>query len=67
MLYPLGQGVNFSIAVDNIDRLYEKLINSEIEIFRELTISSYRVKNEYIQQKEFLVQDPNGYLLRFTD
>ena len=67
MLYPLGQGINFSIAVDNIDRLYEKLINSEIEIFRELTSSSYRVKNEYIQQKEFLVQDPNGYLLRFTD
>lgn len=67
MLYPLGQGISFSIEVDTIDRLYEKVINSGIEIFRELTISSYRVKNEYIQQKEFLVQDPNGYLLRFTD
>ena len=29
--------------------------------------NKYESNGEYITQKEFLVQDPDGYLLRFTD
>lgn len=29
--------------------------------------SSYRSNDKYIVQKKFLVQNPDGYLLRFTD
>lgn len=27
----------------------------------------FKYENESIEQKEFLLQDPNGYLLRFTN
>lgn len=67
MCYPLGQGINFSIEVDEIDCLYEKVKEEQIELYRDLKISHYRVNDKSIEQKEFLIQDPNGYLLRFTN
>ncbi len=67
MRYPLGQGVNFSIEVDEIDYLYERLKEEQTELYRDLKISHYRVNDTCIEQKEFLIQDPNGYLLRFTN
>lgn len=65
--YPLGKGINFSIQVENIDAYYKKLLNHNIRFYRNLMISRYQVDNEIIEKKEFLVQDPNGYLLRFTN
>ena len=67
MHYPLGQGVNFSIAVEEIDRLHQRLKEEQIEFYRDLNTSYYRVNDKCIEQKEFLIQDPNGYLLRFTN
>lgn len=67
MRYPLGQGVNFSIEVDEIDCLYKRLKEEQTEFYRDLEISYYRVNDKCIEQKEFLIQDPNGYLLRFTN
>lgn len=67
MCYPLGQGVNFSIEADEIDCLYKRLKEEQMEFYRDLKISYYRVNDQCIEQKEFLIQDPNGYLLRFTN
>ncbi len=67
MCYPLGQGVNFSIEADEIDCLYKRLKEAQMEFYRDLKISYYRVNDQCIEQKEFLIQDPNGYLLRFTN
>ena len=67
MHYPLGQGINFSIEVDDIEGLYEKLKENHVEMYRDLQISYYRVDDMRVEQKEFLIQDPNGYLLRFTN
>ena len=67
LVYPLGRGINFSIAVDDIEELY-KLVNSlNIELYRELTRNLYQVNGIEEMQIEFLIQDPNGYLLRFTN
>lgn len=65
--YPLGRGINFSIEVKDIDTLYDKVISHNITLFRKIMISNYKVGDKICQQKEFLIQDPNGYLLRFTD
>lgn len=65
--YPLGRGINFSIEVKDIDSLYDKLISQNVTPFREKMISNYKVEDKIIEQKEFLLQDPNGYLLRFTN
>lgn len=67
LVYPLGRGINFSIAVDDIEELYQLVNNLNIELYRELTINIYQVNEIEEMQIEFLIQDPNGYLLRFTN
>ena len=67
LVYPLGRGINFSIAVDDIEKLYELVKSKQLEIYRELIRSVYRVNGIEEIQMEFLIQDPNGYLLRFTN
>lgn len=64
--YPFGRGVNFQIKVDNIERIRGKLVENNIDLFRDITISEYECNGEILVQKEFLVQDLNGYLLRFS-
>ena len=65
--YPLGRGINFSIACSDVEQLYETVINSKIRIYRELKETTYLCDGNQKIQKEFLIQDPDGYLLRFTD
>ena len=67
LIYPLGRGINFSIAVDNIEGLYKLVKTLNLEIYRELNRSIYQVNGTEETQTEFLIQDPNGYLLRFTN
>lgn len=65
--YPLGRGINFSIKASDVEGLYNKILSQNILPYRELMVSNYRVDDMIVEQKEFLVQDPNGYLLRFTN
>lgn len=67
LIYPLGRGINFSIAVDDIEGLYKLVKTLNLEIYRELNRSIYQVNDTEETQTEFLIQDPNGYLLRFTN
>jgi len=65
--YPFGRGVNFEMTVPDVEALYRRVTEAGVAPFRELRESRYRSGEEIIAQKEFLVQDPDGYLLRFTD
>ena len=67
LVYPLGRGINFSIAVDDVEELYKLVNHLNIELYRELTRNIYQVNGIEETQIEFLIQDPNGYLLRFTN
>ena len=67
LVYPLGRGINFSIAVDDIEELYKLGNHLNIELYRELTRNIYQVNGIEEMQIEFLIQDSNGYLLRFTN
>ena len=67
LIYPLGRGINFSIAVDDIENLYTFVKSKKLEIYKKLTKSVYLVNGIEEIQMEFLIQDPNGYLLRFTN
>ena len=64
--YPLGRGINFQIDVTNIDEIYNRLKKASYTIFVEMEEHWYRKDNILMGCKEFLVQDPNGYLLRFS-
>lgn len=65
--YPLGRGINFSIACDDVKELYSVVKNKKIKIYRELKETRYLCDGNEKIQNEFLIQDPDGYLLRFTN
>jgi catechol 2,3-dioxygenase-like lactoylglutathione lyase family enzyme len=65
--YPLGRGINFQIEVKNVQNLVEKLQKNNIPLFREIEENWYEVNGKKYGNKEFLVQDPDGYLLRFSE
>ena len=65
--HPYGRGINFEMTVSNLESLYKRILDFGIKPFREMTVSHYSNGCEKIIQKEFLLQDPDGYLLRFTD
>ena len=64
--YPLGRGINFQIDVKNIDEIYNRLKEDNYKIFVEMEDHYYRKDDEMLGEREFLVQDPNGFLLRFA-
>lgn len=64
--YPLGVGINFQFDTTNIDEIYTRLKKENYKIFVELEDHWYRKDNILMGCREFLVQDPNGYLLRFS-
>ena len=63
---PFGRGLNFQIEVSDVSVLLKSLEKAEIELFRPPKESWYKGEDVEFGQIEFLVQDPDGYLLRFT-
>jgi catechol 2,3-dioxygenase-like lactoylglutathione lyase family enzyme len=65
--YPLGRGINFQIMIKNVQPLLESLVKNRIELFLKLEDRWYRKNDLEVGNCQFLVQDPDGYLLRFTE
>ena len=63
--YPFGRGVNFQIEVDNINPLLNSLKKNNYPIKMMPKENWYRKDDVLLGNKEFLVLDPDGYLLRF--
>ena len=64
---PFGRGINISMSVNNVEEMFNGLKEKGIKFFLELEVHSYRVDDKVYQDKEFLIQDPDGYLLRFNN
>lgn len=62
---PLGRGVNFQIEVADIAALEARVLAAGLALFRPHQIQWYRDGDLEHGQAEFLLQDPDGYLLRF--
>ena len=65
--YPFGRGVNFQIEVNQIQPILDSLKKNNYSIFVEPKENWYRKDKELLGNKEFLIKDPDGYLLRFTE
>ena len=66
--YPLGRGINLQIkVVESIDLLLERLGQNNIRLFMDPEEKWYRKEDYEVGNKQFLVQDPDGYLLRFFE
>lgn len=64
---PLGRGVNFEIKVTSIDALHGCLMDVGWPMYRQMQERWYRSDDVEIGVRQFLVQDPDGYLLRFSE
>lgn len=64
--YPFGRGINISMEVSDIDKLYDFVKEKQYPFFRDMQIDSYQVGDKVYRDKQFLIQDLDGYLLRFV-
>lgn len=64
---PLGRGINLQITVDAVDPILATLVAASWPLFRPAHEAWYRVGEEEAGLRQFLVQDPDGYLLRFAE
>lgn len=67
MARPFGRGINFQILVDRIEPILKALGDAQWPLYEQPSETWYRVGNEEYGQREFLVQDPDGYLMRFAE
>lgn len=64
---PLGRGINLQIEVDSLTPLLTNLAANGVMLYRDVQESRYLIGETEACQREFLVQDPDGYLLRFCE
>lgn len=65
LAYPFGRGINFQIETGEIDSLYSAVAKNNAKIFLPIEEKWYRADNILVGHRQFIVQDPDGYLLRF--
>lgn len=63
---PFGRGINFEIKTNKIDVLYNRVQKSGTNIFMPMEEKWYRVNNIEVGNRQFIVLDPDGYMLRFS-
>lgn len=63
--YPFGRGINFQIETNEIEAISKRLNEHKVEIYKDIFKSEYTAGDEVFVEQELLVQDPDGYLLRF--
>ena len=64
---PYGRGINLQMQTDNVDALYAKVNESGASVFLPMEEKWYRRDDVYLGNRQFIVQDPDGYLLRFFE
>ena len=62
---PLGHGINFQISVPDTDAIVKPLELAGVGLFMEPEIRWYQLTDVEAGVSQFLVTDPDGYLIRF--
>jgi catechol 2,3-dioxygenase-like lactoylglutathione lyase family enzyme len=63
--YPFGRGMNLQIEVLDVDHVYALALSAGAAIHIPLEERWYRQGEEEAGNRQFVVIDPDGYLLRF--
>jgi hypothetical protein len=64
--YPFGRGINFQIDTNDVGKLSDNLKKENYPLRQDMQDNWYTVGEIQRGKKEILVQDPDGYLLRFS-
>ena len=64
---PFGRGLNVQIAVTDVRQLHAACQAAGAEIFGSLETRTYQRRDDKVSQTQFVVQDPDGYLIRLAE
>ena len=64
---PFGRGINLQIATSSLSPMLSRLEAAQWPLYLPATDRWYRTGAVESGQRQFLVQDPDGYLLRFAE
>jgi len=64
---PFGRGINLEIKTLNVDQLYNTVRQSGATIFLPMEEKWYRADDIEMGNRQFIVLDPDGYMLRFAE
>ena len=67
MLQPFGQGINLQITVSRLTPILDALQTAGWPLYEGRTDAWYRTGDTDGGQREVLVQDPDGYLVRLAE
>jgi catechol 2,3-dioxygenase-like lactoylglutathione lyase family enzyme len=62
---PYGRGINLQIEVSDVEALLAGVTTPGTPLFLPLEEKWYRRDDRLVGNRQFIVQDPDGYLLRF--
>lgn len=63
--YPFGRGMNLQIEIPDVDSLYAQAANIGGAIYIPLEERWYQTGRQEVGNRQFVIIDPDGYLLRF--
>lgn len=63
---PLGRGINLQIDVPAVAPVLQRLAANGWPLFRDVEDAWYRAGEVEAGQRQFIVQDPDGYLVRLV-
>jgi catechol 2,3-dioxygenase-like lactoylglutathione lyase family enzyme len=66
LVYPFGRGINLEITVADVQAIYARLLTQAYPITLALQEKWYRVNDCLRGVRQFLVMDPDGYLIRMA-
>jgi len=62
--YPYGRGINLQIEVTDVEVMHAAVQKNGSPLFLPIEERWYRRENVLVGHRQFIVQDPDGYLLR---
>lgn len=64
---PYGRGMHLEIDVDDVSALHDAAVRAGLEPLLALEDRWYDRADDAVLVRQFAVQDPDGYVLRFTE
>jgi len=61
---PYGRGLNLQVRVEDVEKLHAAVVAAGLSTFLPLEERWYRRDDTKIGVRQFVVQDPDGYLIR---
>ena len=64
---PFGRGMNIEITLPDIAPVQDRATAAGLPFFLAPEVKRYRVGAAEVQVRQFILQDPDGYLVRFAE